>query len=138
MESVVNLLIPYLVNFGVTGTAVFCAVWAASRFLSTKWVDTYFEKSKESHKQALGSVYNKELKAFEFAISGLLQESQSGHQIDQAAFQDKLNKGTEILKAQLASIAEGLKSGLDLEFKTRVAVSERRLEPYKAGKSWSR
>jgi hypothetical protein len=108
----------------------------------------------ESFKQALTSAYNTalethkfsllseledqkarrqmELKTHEFTLWDELESTKADHGFNLKKFEDELAKAKEVREEQRQFQAALFSAGLDLDSKTRISISERRLEPYKA------
>jgi hypothetical protein len=103
-----------------------------------KSLDYYFNTQLETHKKSLeyqlethkaeqGARAQQTVKMFEGVILAGLENVKAGHTENLEEKKLDLDKIRQIMAARI----EALKAGLDLDSKTRLAISDRRLQPYK-------
>jgi len=155
MDWLTNLS-EFLLKLGITGGAVVGAIWAATKVWGEKWASLYFKKQEEAHKQSLQHHFKERqqtlaheqnveieklkaqlqanaqqrLEVTKGMISAQVEATKAGGQLDLAKTNADLNKTQQLLEKQAKLEMETLKAGLDLDSKTRLSISERRLQPY--------
>jgi hypothetical protein len=146
-------ILEFAVKLGITSAAIAAALWALVRFAGQKWIGLYFDKQQESFKQALSSHYNTQLETHKAEqqksvedqkgyvqqrveitksmLAAGLEDTKAKQQMNLEQTKADLDQRKQLMQAQITSQMEALKAGLDLDSKSRLAVSERRLGPYK-------
>ena len=152
MDWFVSLL-DFTAKLGITAIAFAGAVWAAITFLGQKYATLYFDKQLEAHKEALKSIYGRDLETHKAAQQKLVEEEKGRIQqkveltkgfiqrgLDGARTDDQvrieeikteLDKRKKIMDSEILLQIESSKIHLDLGSKTSLALSERRLQPYR-------
>jgi hypothetical protein len=171
--DIFNHVVLAVTQLGITFVAIAGVAWAVVKFGGKKWVDLYFDKWREEHKQELADVYNEKQESFKQSLQNYYNEKQesfkqalsssynkeiethkaenqqqvervkgiiseglegtkAGHQLDLEKTKLELDKRRQFLAAEVGSRMEALKVGLDLNSKTRLSISERRLDPYRS------
>lgn len=128
-----------LSQVGITATAAAGVAWAIVTFVSKKSLDHYFNDKLERLKQELIGQNNirlethraeqqRKLEMIRGDLAAALEDRKAGHQAN-------LKKQEQFLNAEIALSTEAWKADLDLDSKTRLAISEKRSGPY--GGLWS-